>query len=361
MGAGRGKEPTLAGEGARGDEEEAPTVASGRVNIPRRSPLPSFDAASAAPSAAPDSDPAAASAAEPGSAGASAAEPGSAAAAATSSSDAAPRAARPVTAGDPSATANTVIESIRPGDVRYGRDLAHQPVEVANTLIREASSADEVLLEDELARTYRLSTFTLIVGAVCTVGLFFMDGHPEALPVAVVGMLIFMVTNAGLRWLSVSPERFQPVPVALCWIFGAWGLYGMVIFFGGFSSALISTSVGIYFAGLGSSFGVALATYIAVASGHALIALALICGWMVDPGVVSSRAMGGFEMAVGAVLLQALFAGIFLACAPLAADHPRSSRAIAFRDPFDGAARAPPRRRPPGAPPGHAAERPRTL
>ncbi|HLU65385.1 MAG TPA: serine/threonine-protein kinase [Kofleriaceae bacterium] len=200
-------------------------------------------------------------------------------------------------------------------------------------------SAADALHQDEIRRSRLLARFGLLLAAAVTGALFVLPGDPVMTWVAAAAIAVASAGNAYLYWMSLSPERYRPVPVTAVWVSAAVAVSCGILYFGAFSAAAMVVSLGIYFLALGRSFALALVVYALCAAIQLGAATAIIAGAWDDPGLVRVGDLPPGVLIVLEGLIQLILGAAFVMArasrrVTLQAvnEHERAIRALAQRD-----------------------------
>jgi hypothetical protein len=169
-------------------------------------------------------------------------------------------------------------------------------------------TAAEALDRGELARLRVFHAFG-VCAALGAIGMsFLIGGDPDARIAFWIGAGILAACNLGLTWMTGSLARYQPQPVGILWVLSTIGVQPAVYYFGPFSAVVMVDMLGIVFISLGRVRWTALATAAICIGGHALLAVPIALGWIIDRGVLSSIAAGRSQLFVAEALILGFLA-----------------------------------------------------
>jgi serine/threonine-protein kinase len=132
---------------------------------------------------------------------------------------------------------------------------------------------------------------------------FLIGGHPVARLAFWIGASLLALCNAGLLWLTSTPERYSARAVGVLWIISTLVIQTAVPYFGPFSAVVMVDMLGIVFIAIGRVRWTAVATAVVCIGGHLACAIPVIAGWMPDVGVMSSGLAGRTQLIFAEVLI----------------------------------------------------------
>jgi serine/threonine-protein kinase len=176
-----------------------------------------------------------------------------------------------------------------------------------------APLAAEALDKSDLARSRMFHIFGITAPLGALVLSILIGGNPTARLAFWIGAAILALCNAGLLWLTSSPERYSARAVGVLWIISTLVIQTAVPYFGPFSAVVMVDMLGIVFIAIGRVRWTALATAGVCIGGHLACAIPVIAGWAPDVGVMSSGLAGRGQLIVAEILIVAfLWSGYML-------------------------------------------------
>lgn len=157
-----------------------------------------------------------------------------------------------------------------------------------SSAVTSSEAGGDALRDDELGR---LSVFARLTVALCGFGVVVSPaygGDPVARRILVAGLAGAAGASLYLAWMTRSARRFEAsrVAVAVAVHAQATSAVATTYFFGAFSPFAALVSLAIYVYGLGASTGRALAVYLHLALGQAVLGALIITGAVADRGLV---------------------------------------------------------------------------
>ncbi len=194
-----------------------------------------------------------------------------------------------------------------------GRDpvpIGQNPgVEDAPTTIAERPGAhgEAMLVEDEARRTHAFMAASAALAVVGSAATWLFDGDP-ALRLAFVGGVLWLLGGyLWLWWQTRQLSNYHPAKaVAAITVTNLAGVLACG-YYGFFSPAPIILMLPIAYIGRSGSGAAAYVAYTVAAGSMAVPMFAIAAGWTADPGLVTAAELTGFEQALYACLVQAVF------------------------------------------------------
>ncbi|MFI5289080.1 MAG: hypothetical protein ACHQ17_05500, partial [Polyangia bacterium] len=173
-------------------------------------------------------------------------------------------------------------------------------------------TADQALAADELQRTRLfLKVSAVLAGTLMAVTPFLSGGRAVRIGVTACAAVVVAVT----LWFARTLRDDRGYSSRLWWAVSSILIVATCIgiyFIGVFSPAPMVGTLGIYFLCLGSSFAIALSSYLAGAILHAAPALAIAFGLIRDPGLFDAPDATVHDKLIAALMVQIVFGLTFL-------------------------------------------------
>jgi serine/threonine-protein kinase len=173
----------------------------------------------------------------------------------------------------------------------------------ATASARPIPTAAEALDRSDLPRMRVFHIFG-VFAALGAIGVsFLIGGDPFAREVFWIGAGVLAVANIGLVWLSKQPQRWQPIPVGVLWIFATTGAVPSLYYFGPFSGVVMVQMLGSVFIALGRHRWTSLTVVGICIGGHLVLAVPIMLGWIDDVGVLTSVVAERSQLVVAECLI----------------------------------------------------------
>jgi serine/threonine-protein kinase len=170
------------------------------------------------------------------------------------------------------------------------------------------ATAVDAMREEEIARTrlFIRMGWLLSVAAIATV--FVVDAQPVIATVFVAGLVLGIAISSGYHRAFADPrnytERALMVLAVICMINGNLA----VLFYGVYSAAPLMIVIGIHFVARTEAERVARGILVSASITYAAMSLAVLSGWVGDPGVFASDVpVGRGPLAIGTCFVLATF------------------------------------------------------
>ena len=164
--------------------------------------------------------------------------------------------------------------------------------EATITATGAATSLAGALRSEEMGRVRLFARLTLLL---CVFGLALAPvypGDPVAKRVLVVALVIAAGTSSFVEWMTRRATRYTDLRLFVAVQIQEVCATGAAYFFGVFSPFPAVVSLGIYVYSLGASFGNALACYVNLAVGQAVLSSLIIAGVVADRGMIHADYLG---------------------------------------------------------------------
>ncbi|MEO8706593.1 MAG: serine/threonine-protein kinase, partial [Kofleriaceae bacterium] len=173
----------------------------------------------------------------------------------------------------------------------------------ATASARPIPTAAEALDRSDLPRMRVFHLFGIFAPLGAMALSFVLGGDPFARALFLAGAGVLALCNVGLVWLSGHPDRWQPTPVGVLWIFATTGAIPSLYYFGPFSAVVMVLMLGSVFIALGRQRWTSLAVVGICIGGHLAIAVPIMAGWIDDVGVLPSIGAEPNQLAIAEVLI----------------------------------------------------------
>jgi hypothetical protein len=168
---------------------------------------------------------------------------------------------------------------------------------------RPVTTADQALDRSDLARMRAFHTFGILASIGAIVLSTLLGGDPTLVHVFWAGVGLLGACNVVLLYLSMSAERYRPMPVGILWLLSNVGFMPAVLYFGPYSAVVMVNMLALVFISLGRLRWPAIATAVIAIGGHLAIALPIIFGWTGDRGILTSSYAEHIQLWVAEVLV----------------------------------------------------------
>jgi len=176
-----------------------------------------------------------------------------------------------------------------------------------------AISAAQAMDQGELPRMRVFHAFGILAPLAAIALSFLIGADPFAQKLFWIGASVMSLCNVGLMWLAGKKERWQQKPVGVLWIIATTaGVPPMYYYFGPWSAIVMVPILGIIVISLGRSRWISLSIAAICGVSHALLAIAIIAGWVVDIGVMSSIVAERPQIIVAELLILGFMISAYL-------------------------------------------------
>jgi serine/threonine-protein kinase len=142
------------------------------------------------------------------------------------------------------------------------------------------------------------------IGTLASILLSLLVGGYEPARVAFwIGAAVLTASSAMLAWFTKNEQRYSSRLASWLWVTSTLGVQPALYYFGPFSAIGMVDTIGIVFVAIGKVRGAAIATLAICLGCHLALVAAMMCGWVVDRGIVSIVLHGRVELAVGEVAM----------------------------------------------------------
>ena len=200
-------------------------------------------------------------------------------------------------AASPRALADSAV-----GSRATGPHAARQSA-VGSSSLRPVATAAEALDRSDLARMRAFHTFGVFAPVGAILMSLLLGGDPLLRHLFWIGIGLLSVCNIVLVYLTRSEALYRPRPVGALWILSTLGVLPAMAYFGPFSAVIMVPMLGIVFIALGRVRWTARATAAICISGHVVMSLPMIFGWLPDRGVLSSQLAGQSQLWAAELLI----------------------------------------------------------
>lgn len=200
-------------------------------------------------------------------------------------------------------------------------------------------SPGDTLHLEEIRRTRAFTSVSLpfAIAVLCSLPLF--GGHPVAKATIAVGMVLIALTAFAVKRMLRTDDGYTTTRILFFALVCVLGAQTGIFFFGVFSPAAAVIPFGLYFFSVGQSFRGTLAIYLACALSYAVMAIAVMLGYLPDLGLIRADDVSLVDRATVFALVELTFGATFVTArasrrAMLSAieQHDKDLRALAQRE-----------------------------
>src|SRR5262245_30869125 len=192
------------------------------------------------------------------------------------------------------------------------------PPRTRATSVADRSSSSPRSSIDLLQRR-RLWSLCFVVLALCggsALAVRVLGGSFAIRVVYVAGMTGAAAASLWMGWMA-RHRRTSVAAAGVAWfIIAVAGVGGAMVYYGPFSPAVMLAVFAVFFVATRDEFVVALAVYLTVAAAQAALAIAIIAGALLDPGIFALRETSPSKLVILEILLQSVILGtLIVGCA----------------------------------------------